>query len=196
MKAALTVQQTLAVLRKRLGILYGEDIPMDKPALVDWGTARVELWGKSAGMEVFKEERDGRITITLGGKVTVIDIELAVDRKDIQNPVLNVTSVKTSFAVPNGTSTANTSGSTSLDGFLADNLSAFLAEVQKKPQEQDPENTARIGMRMTEHFKYLMRMDQHALKEGETGLKWFNGCDMISIETERYAAAEGSVVAK
>ncbi|KAI0697255.1 hypothetical protein BC835DRAFT_1270685 [Cytidiella melzeri] len=195
--AALTVQQTVTALRKRVNIVYGEDIPPEKSALIGWCTARVETWGRSAGMEAFKEEeRDGRITIMLGGKVIVIDMELSVNRLDVQRPVLSVTSVKTSFAVPNGTSSPASSGSTSLDGFLTENLRAFIAEVQRDPEDQDPEKAARIGGRIVDHLTYLMKMDQLALREGDAGLRWFNGCDTLSLECERYSAEECDIVAK
>lgn len=148
-------------------------------------------------MEVFKEEeRGGRITMMLGGKVVVVDTELAVDRSDVQNPVLSVTAVKTSFAVPNGTSTPTSSGSTSLDAFLSENISTFLAEAQKDPEEQDPENAARIGGRITDHLRYIMKMDQLALQEGDSGLRWFNNIDALSAEAETFAAKECSVVSK
>ena len=96
------MQQTLSALRKRVGILYGEDIPLERAALVDWCATRFETWGKSAGMEVFKEEeRDGRFTMMLGGKVIVIDMEFAVDRSDVQGLALKVVNIKTNFAGPN-----------------------------------------------------------------------------------------------
>ncbi len=196
-KAAQTVQQTVAALRKRAGIVYGEDIPLERSELIDWSTNRILAWGKSAGMEAFKdEESDGRITIVLGGKVIVIDMSITVDRSDSQNTSFNVTSVKTSFAVPNGTSTPPSSGSTSLDGFLTDILREFTSEIQKSPEQQDPENAARMGMRITDHLKYLMKMDQLALKDGEAGLLWFNGCDILSQGVERFATSESVVVSR
>ena len=119
--------KTAEILRKRLGIIYGEDIPLDRPQLVDWCISRFEAWGSSAGMEAFREEeRDGRVTLTLGGKVIVVDINLSIDRQDPQSPRLSVISVKTSYAVPGGAAGSTTQGSTSLDGFLTDSLAEFL----------------------------------------------------------------------
>ena len=197
LQAALTVQQTVAALRKRSGILYGEDMPLEKTELVDWCTNRILEWGKSAGMEAFKdEESGGHITIVLGGKVIVIDMGIMVDRSDTQRPLISVANVKTSFAVPNGTATPPSSGSTSLDALLVDNIRAFVLEAQKKPEDQDPEHAARIGRRVTNHLKYLMKLDQLALKEGEGGLHWFNDSDILSSKVERYAASECAAVAR
>lgn len=81
------VRQTVEMLRKRVGIIYGESIPLDKITLVDWFVSRLETWGTSAGMEAFREdENGGRLTMMLGGKVVVVDINLTVDRAEPDNP--------------------------------------------------------------------------------------------------------------
>ncbi|KAI0342145.1 hypothetical protein BDW22DRAFT_1407766 [Trametopsis cervina] len=195
--AAQTVKQMTATLRKRMDVSYGEDIPLETDALSDWCTARFETWGKLAGMEAFKEEqRDGRITIMLGGKVIVIDMEFTVERLNASLPLLKVTNVKTSFAVPNGTSAPTSSGSTSLDGLLIRSLTEFLAEVQKDPDVRDPEEAARIGERISDCLKYLMKLDLLALHEGDGGLRWFNSCDLLSLTLENYASLESSAIEK
>lgn len=191
-QATQTATQTAKSLRKRIGVLYGEDIPFDKDALVNWCTARFEAWGTAAGMEVFKEDGgDGRITIMLGGKVIVIDMELAVDRSNQSEPTVTVASVKTSFAVPNGSSGSPSPGSTSLDGFLTNAVKEFLVEVQN-----DPEEAARMGARFAENLKYLMKLDQLAVQEGDHGLRCFNACDLLALEVERFATTEASVISK
>ncbi|TFY58921.1 hypothetical protein EVJ58_g6110 [Rhodofomes roseus] len=126
----LNVRTTLDALRKRAGITYGEDVPLDRASVVDWCVSRLEAWGTSAGMETFREEeREGRVTVVLGGKVLVIDIDLAVDRADPERPAVSVANVKTSYAIPNVATSSTTQGSASLDGFLADRVRAFLKEL-------------------------------------------------------------------
>lgn len=185
------VKKTMETLRKRAGITYGEDIPLDRTTIVDWAVTRIEAWGASAGMETFKEEeRDGRMTVVLGGKVLVVDVDLAIDRADPDKPVVSVAAVKTSYAIPNVATSSTTQGSASLDGFLADRVRAFLAEVQKEPREQDSVEAARLGTLCSESLKYLMRLDKLALDEGEGGLRWFSDIDGLAQETERFAVSE------
>ena len=185
------------ILRERLGIVYGEDIPLERTALVDWCISRFEAWGTSAGMEAFREEeRNGHVTLILGGKVIVVDMNLAINRTDPLNPRLSVSGVKTSYAVPNGAASSTTSGSTSLDGFLTVSLGEFLNVVQKHEELQDPEETSRIGSRIAASLKYLMRLDQMALEEGDAGLRWFNIVDTIALEVERFAGEEAVPIIK
>ena len=100
---------TLETLRKRSGITYGEDIPLDRATIVDWALSPLEAWGASAGMEAFKEEeRNGRMTVMLGGKVLVIDVDLAIDRTDPEKPTVSVAAVKTSYAIPNVATSSTT----------------------------------------------------------------------------------------
>ncbi|KAH9920094.1 uncharacterized protein B0H18DRAFT_881353 [Fomitopsis serialis] len=187
----LSVKTTLDALRKRAGITYGEDIPLDRASIVGWCVSRLEAWGASAGMEAFKEEeREGRMTVVLGGKVLVIDIDLAVDRTDPDRPSVTVASVKTSYAIPNVATSSTTQGSASLDGFLANCVQAFLTEVQREPREQDSVEAARLGALCSESLKYLMTLDQLALDEGEGGLRWFSDIDVLAQETEKVAVSE------
>lgn len=146
-------------------------------------------------MEAFKEEREGHITMMLGGNVIVVDIDIAVDRSVMDNPSMDLSSVKTSYAVSNGAAGSTTAGSASLDGYLNDSLRAFLSEVQKDEELQDPEEAARIGARIADDFRYLMDMDQLAFREAENGLRWFNIMDLLSVEAERFAQKEAESVA-
>lgn len=149
-------------------------------------------------MEAFKdEERDGHLTMTLAGKVVVVDIDLSLDRQDPQNPSVSVSSVKTSYAVPNATTgptSSHTAGSISLDGYLSDSLRDFFREVQKLEEDQDPEKSAHIGTQIGDSFKYLMMSDQLALHEGDNGLRWFNNVDLLAVEVEKFAAAEARAI--
>ncbi|THH32518.1 hypothetical protein EUX98_g1705 [Antrodiella citrinella] len=192
-----TMRQTVKELRKRTGITYGEDIPLDRTSMTEWCISRLESWGTAAGMETFgEEERDGRMTVVLGGKVLVVDVDFSIGRSDAANPTLGVAGVKTSYAVPNGTVGTTMEGSASLDGFLAECLRSFLSEVQKDEGEQDPVEAARIAERCADHFQYLMRLDKLALREGDNGLRWFNGMDRLALEVvEPFAVKEAEAVA-
>jgi hypothetical protein len=71
------------------------------------GTGRGQGW-------TFKEAgADGKVTLILGGKVLVVDIEPAVDRNDETYPKPFVIAPKTSYASP--VSGATTGGSVSAD---------------------------------------------------------------------------------
>lgn len=191
------MRKSMDIMRKRHRILYGEDIPLDRTRLLDWCISRFEAWGTSAGMEAFKEEqREGHITLILGGKVIVVDMDLAADRSDPFSPRLSVTGVKTSYAVTSGAASSTTAGSTSLDAFLAESLGAFLVEVQKDEELQDPDLAAKMGTRIADSLKYLMQLDHLAAEEGEAGLRWFNHNDLLSLDAERFASEEAAAISK
>lgn len=151
-------------------------------------------------METFKEEeRNGRMTVVLGGKVLVVDIDFSVDRADPESPKFAVATLRTSYAIPNGVNGASGStqqGSLSLDGFLAHTLQMFLTEVQKGPDAQDSIQASRLGGLFAEHLSYLMSLDQLALREGDGGLRWFNGIDSLALDIERFATREAEVIAR
>lgn len=134
------------------------------------------------------------MTVVLGGKVLVIDIDLAVDRADPNRLAVSVANVKTSYAIPNVATSSTTQGSASLDGFLADRVRAFLKEVQREPQEQDSVEAARLGALFSESLKYLMMLDQLALDEGDGGLRWFSEIDALALDTEKFAISEAQGV--
>lgn len=189
------IGHTLETLRSRTGINYGEDVPLDRSMIVDWCVGRLEAWGTSAQMETFREEeREGRMTVVLGGKVLVIDVELSVNRSDPDCPMVTVAGLKTSYAIPNTASGSTTQGSLSLDGFLADRLQAFLTEVQKEPEEQDCLRAERFGRLFSEDLIYLMQLDQLALNEGDGGLRWFSDIDALAQETEKFAMMEAEAI--
>ncbi|OBZ67218.1 Tripeptidyl-peptidase sed3 [Grifola frondosa] len=175
------IRQTVDSLRKRVGITYGEDIPLDRNRITEWCLERLQAWGTSAGMESFKEdESGGRIPMVLGGKVLVMDIEFSVNRTVPEKPVLDVTRLKRSFAISNGTAGSTTDGSVSLDGFLAERLRAFLKQVHREPDVQDSVEAARLG----------------ALGEGDGGLRWFNDIDHLAVDIETFATREADAIAR
>lgn len=186
------------VLRKRSGISYGEDIPLEPTVIVDWCVSRLETWGTSLGMETFKDEgREGGVTVVLGGKVLVVDVEFSIERIDPLNPKIDVFSVKTSYAVPNSDSgsTSNTEGSVSLDAFLAETIRDFCREVQKPQQVQNPLEAARLGMVVVEQLRYLVMLDRLAARKDDGGVRWFVDVDHLCSILEGFAKNEGEVVA-
>ncbi|KAI0747606.1 hypothetical protein C8Q80DRAFT_1103705 [Daedaleopsis nitida] len=188
-------QHIVTSLRKRIGITFGEDIPIERPRIIEWFLRRLLEWGTSAGMEAFNEpERDGRITVVLGGKVLVVDIDFVVDRTDIANPSIDVATLKTAYAIPNSTADSSSGNSVSMDGFLAEAIRAFLKEVQKDDAERDSVEAARLGMLLSTYFSYLMKLDNLALSEGDGGLRWFTVIDRMSLEIEALASKEAKAV--
>lgn len=185
-------------------MLYGENIPLDKESLVEWCISRLEVWGASAGMETFREEeRDGRLTLVLGGKVLVVDVDLSIvrttDSQGRPQVKIGIANVKTSYAVPNGGSVGTTmQGSASLDGLLRNSFGAFLEEVQRAVgvdgDGQDGVRAARLGKTCQDHLKYLMMLDHLALAEGDAGLKWFGEVDQLALEVESFATSEAQVI--
>ncbi|RPD73523.1 hypothetical protein L226DRAFT_101651 [Lentinus tigrinus ALCF2SS1-7] len=184
-------------LRKRVGITFGEDVPLERTQLIDWFLKRLLEWGTSAGMEAFNEpESDRRIAVVMGGKVLVVDIIFAVDRTDPVNPVIDVSSLKTAYAIPNSTADSSTGNSISMDGFLAGAIRAFLKEVQKDDAIRDNVEAARIGSLLSDYFSYLMKLDHLALSEGDGGLRWFTVIDRMAIDVENLASREANVLIK
>ena len=168
---------------------------MDQVDVVDWCVLQLEECGKKAGMETFKEAgTNGKITLILGGKVLVVDIELAVDRSDEDHPKLSVTSLKTSYASP--VSGATTEGSASMNGFLMDCIREFIAEAHKPLGEQDTKKAGKFIRGFLAHMQYLMQLDGMATQEGDGGLRWFNNIDLLALTAEGRAKAEAQNIAK
>ncbi|KAH9890615.1 hypothetical protein C8Q73DRAFT_704992 [Cubamyces lactineus] len=191
------VRHVVQSLRKRVGITFGEDIPLDRTQLPEWFMKRLLDWGTSAGMEAFNDpERDGHSTVVLGGKVLVVDIDFSINRAHPERPVIDVATCKTAYAIPNSTATSSTGNSISLDGFLADAIRAFLNEVQKDDAERDTVEAARLGRSLSDHFAYLMKLDHLALSEGDGGLRWFNFIDRMSLEVEKLACSEADAIGR
>lgn len=168
-----------------------------------WAVSRLESWGNSVGMETFKEdfERENKMTVVLGGKVLVLDIDFSVDRSDPTKPRIDVKTLKTSYAVQGGTNdgstSANMEGSASLDALLAGSIREFLIEVQKDLEEQDALEAERLGKVVAEYLKYLMMLDKLAAKKEENGggIRWFADMDKLGAGVEQFAASEANIIA-
>lgn len=156
-------------------------------------------------METFKEdlEREGRMTFVLGGKVLVIDIELSVDRTLLLGPPrITLNSLKTSYAVPNGAPadgsvTANTEGSASLDAILTSSVGSFLDEVQKETDLLDAMEAERLGKGLADQLRYLMMLDKVAANKEEEGggMRWFVDVDELGANSEKFASSEADAIA-
>ncbi|GJE95512.1 hypothetical protein PsYK624_116970 [Phanerochaete sordida] len=187
-----TIRKTTDILRRRAGILYGEDVPLDRAARAGWCLDRLAAWATAAGMQAFREEHAGHVTLTLAGRVVVVDTTLALDAA----ARMRVTGVKTSYAVRGGADGATTAGSASLDGFLAQTLRGLLAEVQRTDEQLEPEEVHRVGTRIADSLKYLMMLDKLAEDEGDPGLRWFNNVDALASEVERFASEEAAAITR
>ncbi|KAJ7590744.1 hypothetical protein C8J56DRAFT_541069 [Mycena floridula] len=185
------IRQTIEALRKRSGINYGEDIPLDRTTLVEWCISRFESWGNEAGMEMFRDE--GSLSLVLGGKVLVIDVDFSIDKSNPLEPVLAVENVKTSYADASGL--PNTDGSISLDAFLKQDMRNFCAEVQKEEESRNPVQAAKLGTIILDHLRYLVTLDRLAARKDDGGIKWFVDLDQLCSVLENFAKDEAKVIA-
>ena len=184
-------------MRKEIGVRYSADVPMDQVDVVDWCVSQLEECGKKAGMETFKEaETNGKITLILGGKVLVVDIELAVDRSDEERPKLSVIALKTSYASPVAAGGATTEGSVSMNCFLMDCIREFIEESHKPLGEQDTKKAGKLIRDFFAHMQYLMKLDGMATQEGDSGLRWFNNIDVLALTAEGRAKTEAQGIAR
>ncbi|KAF8070318.1 hypothetical protein FPV67DRAFT_1755245, partial [Lyophyllum atratum] len=192
-----STHQIIEALRTRSGSKYGEDVPLDPAAVVDWCISRLETWGTSAGMETFKDDgREGGISVVLGGKVLVIDVDFSVDKNDPLKPRITVSNVKTSYAIANSEgSTSNSAGSLSLDAFLRASIETFCVEVQKPEDVRNLEEAARLGTIILEQLRYLVMLDRLAARKEDGGLRWFVDLDELCPVLEAFAKSEAEVVA-
>lgn len=144
-------------------------------------------------METFKDEgREGVISLVLGGKVLVVDIDFLVDRMDPEKPTIQISNVKTSYAIPGA---ENTEGSTSLDAFLLHSMQAFCAQVQLPEDELDPLEAARLGLIINSHLDYLVILDRFAERKNDGGLRWFVDVDQLCHVVEEFASSEAQAIA-
>jgi Mediator of RNA polymerase II transcription subunit 1 len=193
-----STQQIIDALRRWPSSRYGEDIPLNSISIVDWCVLRLETWGKSVGMETFVDSgREGGITVVLGGKVLVVDVDLSVDKTDALQPNVQVSSVKTSYAVSNASSgsTSDAGNSTSLDALLHGTIERFYVEVQKAESIRNSEDAARFGMNILEQLRYLVMLDKLAAGKEDGGLRWFADVDQLCPILEGFAKSEADAVA-
>ena len=171
--------------------IHGEPIPLGRGQVAPWIISRIEHLGRKSGMEAFKDGsiNDGKMTIVLGGKELVIDIDLAISH---QGSVLRVeiANVKTSHALPSGQS-ENTLAerSSALDAFLLNALKAYAEEVQSGSNESSM-RAAFMARDICAHLKYLMKLDSFAASEGDSGIRWFNDIGLMSIVADQVFKAE------
>lgn len=145
-------------------------------------------------MEFFKEEEDknGRMTIMLGGKVLVIDVDLAIQRNAASSATrrISVTNIKTSHALPTGNSgNALAERSASLDAFILRTWNHYLEEVQKDDVNSSI-RAACISRDIEDHLSYLMKLDALASREGDQGIRWFNDTGIMSATADRIFTTE------
>ncbi|THV06767.1 hypothetical protein K435DRAFT_743329 [Dendrothele bispora CBS 962.96] len=187
------IQQTIDALRKCSGTNYGENIPPDRNALVEWCTSRFQTWGSLVGMETFQEDRAGGINFVFGGKVIVIDVDLLFDRNDPLNPSVSVSNVKTSYAIPPEPNSSN-NGSVSLDAFLKDSFQNYLTKVQLPEELRNPLETARLASIIVENLRYLVMLDKLAEQKEDGGVRWFVDIDDLCNVVEGFSKREAQVI--
>lgn len=167
--------------------------------MVDWCVSRLETWGKSVGMETFKDdsrEGGGGISVVLGGKVLVVDVDFSVDETNLPESKITVSSVKTSYAISNsGSGSSNTGGSISLDAFLKESIQNFCSEVRKPEAYRNLEEAARLGTVILDQLRYLVMLDQLAARKEDNGLKWFTDVDQLCPILEGFAKSEAEIIA-
>lgn len=174
--------------------MYEEPVPLDGELIVDWCISRIEEWGRENGMEIFRDEEDksGKLTIMLGGKVLVVDVDLHIQR-DAAHPQashVTVSNIKTSHALPSGNSgNALAERSTSLNAFMLRTWNSYLEEIQKNDVESSM-RAAHIGRDIRSHLSYLMKLDALASQEGDQGIRWFNDTGFMSIVAEQISKTE------
>ncbi|KAG5350383.1 hypothetical protein C0989_011267 [Termitomyces sp. Mn162] len=191
------IHHIIDTLRNQPRARYGENIPLDPAVLPDWCIGRLESWGTTAGMETFKDEgRQGGISVVLGGKVVVVDVDFSLNKTELDRPRIMVSSVKTSYAITasDGT-TSNSGGSPSLDEFLRRCIQNFCDEVQKTEDVRKSDEAARLGVIVTQQLQYLVMLDKLAARKDDGGLQWFTGLDKLCPTLEAFAASEAQAVA-
>ncbi|THH05353.1 hypothetical protein EW145_g4857 [Phellinidium pouzarii] len=183
--------------RDRTVAVYGEPIPLDRSQVVDWCIFRIEQWGKKMGMEIFKdEEKNGRMTVMLGGKVLVVEVDLAIQRgtTHLSESRISVSSVKTSHAMPSGSSgNALAERSASLDALILQTWNHYFAEVQSENVESNI-RAAYMAEDIQMHLSYLMKLDVLAFQEGDQGLRWFNDTGLMSMIADQITKTEADSI--
>jgi hypothetical protein len=125
------------------------------------GTGRGQGW-------TFKEAgADGNITLTLGSKVPVVDIEPAVDRDDETHPKPFVIAPKTSYASP--VSGATTGGSVSADVLDGSHPGVHCGDAQTIGRVRH-EEVWEVDQRSPNAIQCLMKLDGMTTQEGDGGL--------------------------
>jgi hypothetical protein len=145
-------------------------------------------------METFKDDsREGSSTVVLGGKVLVVDVDFVIEHSDPLNPILRVSSVKTSNALLSGN--ANSPTSTLTDSFLADSIEKYCIEMQKPEKSRNLERASRLRNNVLDHLRYMVVLDGLANRKEHGGLRWFTDIDEICPTLNGLAKSEAEVIA-
>ncbi|KAF9445919.1 hypothetical protein P691DRAFT_777244 [Macrolepiota fuliginosa MF-IS2] len=191
-------KQFVDALQDRAGTIYSEDIPLDPATVAEFCISRLEAWGVKAGMESFKDDgRGGNVTVLLGGKVLVVDVDFSINKENPMRPRARIAGVKTSYATSDDASGAssNTKGSISLDTFLAENIQKYCDEVQKSEDERDAIQAAKLASNVLQQLRYLVMLDKLAEKKDGARVAWFVDTDELCPKVETFAKSEAEVVA-
>ncbi|KAF8891714.1 hypothetical protein BD779DRAFT_1437561 [Infundibulicybe gibba] len=192
------VEHIIDSLRTRPETRYGEDIPLDRSLIANWCISRLETWGVSAGMETFRDEsRIGNISVVLGGKVLVVDVDFSIEGAETSTPKITSANVKTSYAISNNPtgSAPTTAGSVSLDACLKGSIHNFCLEVQKPEESHNPIQAKKLGITVLQQLRYLVMLDKLAARSDDGGLKWFVDIDQLCPVLEEFARCEAEAVA-
>lgn len=141
-------------------------------------------------METFKDEleREAKVSITLGGKVLVLDVELQLDQ---DNNAIALVAVKTSYALAD-----SPEGSPALDQFLFSLIHAFLDCVQA--EQVDFFKVDGLSNAFRSHLRYLMRLDALAAlpAEQEGGIRWLTITEDYGRQIDQLVTSEARLVAQ
>lgn len=146
-------------------------------------------------METFKDEgKEGIVTVLLGGKVVVIDVDLSIDRSKPDSPQIRNVNAKISYATMNHSSNGgNANGSPYLDRSLSKCIQNFCDKVQDV--DPDPVKAAACLKLILEQLQYLVLLDGLAERKDSAGVKWFIDLDDQWPMLENLAKEEGTVIA-
>ncbi|KAF8626820.1 hypothetical protein AX15_004654 [Amanita polypyramis BW_CC] len=185
-----SIRHLVHSLKEQAGKDYGENIPLDPRVTADWCVSRLVVCGGAAGMEAFKDEgREGIVTVLLGGKVLVIDVDFTIDRSTEEPRIKNV-STKTSYATG---SSSNANGSPYLDKLLSKSIQNFCSQVQNG--HLDPVKAAAAVKLISQQLQYLVLLDSLAARKDSAGAKWFTDLDEQYSTLENLAREEAVVIA-
>ena len=146
-------------------------------------------------METFKDEgKEGIVTVLLGGKVVVIDVDLSIDRSKPDSPQIRNVNAKISYATMNHSSNGgNANGSPYLDRSLSKCIQNFCDKVQDV--DPDPVKAAACLKLILEQLQYLVLLDGLAERKDSAGVKWFIDLDDQWPMLENLAKEECTVIA-
>jgi hypothetical protein len=186
---------------------YNSDPPLDMSLLPDWIVSEITRCLKSAGAtDVYKETTaTGSITLTCGGKILVIDIELttrdtSASQASNETP-MHLVSVKTSHtsSAPQNEDSSKDESKTqrSLDSLLGSSLNAFML----KAQERDPDCklVRHLSQVFEQQIRHLLSIDGIAHKESLSGTShndWFGGLEETFTIASDLATREAQMVAR